>query len=378
MSLFDKVREQIKKNAEMKKQGKYIGIPMPFAKLGEFIPTIDKGQSIGILGGTGVGKSLFTRYLFIYSVYEFYKKTGYPVRVLFFPLEDNPQKVYRFFLQHYLDKEHGIRITTRELDSKADRMLPDFVQDVLDESDEYFKDFEKIVKIMDVGNKPSSIYDACEKYALRAGKVNEEGKYESDIHLIGVFDNLSNLDEQGYTSEKNAMTVFSRDYVREKLVNFYNFTCVSVLQADFQTERQQFSSNGESVVGKLEPSLASVGESKTITRSMHLVYSLFAPYRYDILQYPKPPKTDVDNCYNIELMKNKFISLKVIKSNDSEVGIRVGLFVDYMNGNFIELPSPKTDELRRFYQTLTKDYKPYTKQKMLEIVTSDDEDLPFS
>lgn len=375
--LFNKVKEQILKNAELKATGAYIGIPMPYRKLADYIPSFDKGMSIGILGTTGSGKSFFTRYTFIYHIYKFYKQTGYNVRILYFPLEDNKEKVYRNIIQNYLSDVHGVRISTRELDSKADRHLPTFIKDLLKESDDYFEEFEKIVSIIDGTNKPEGLYKICEDFALSVGTIVDDN-YESDVHTLCIFDNLSNLDEDGYRGEKDAMTTFARDYVRARLCNFYKFTCVQVLQSDFQTERQQYSSSGETIVSKLEPSLASVGESKTITRSMHLVLSLFPPYRYEILQYPKPPKTDPDNCYNIELLKNKFLSLKVIKANDSEVGIRVGLYIDHMDGTFVELPSPKTEELRNFYKRISQNYVPFTKQKQLTIEVKEDlEDLPF-
>jgi len=374
--LFKRVKQQILKNAELKASGQYIGIPNPYKKLADYIPSFDKGMSIGVLATTGAGKSFFTRYTFIYHIYKFYKETGYNVRILYFPLEDNKEKVYRNIIQNYLSDVHGVKISTRELDSKADRILPDFIKDLLNESDDYFEEFEKIVSVIDGTNKPEEIHKICEDFALSVGKV-ENNNYESNVHTLCIFDNLSNLDEEGYRGEKDAMTIFARDYVRKSLCNFYNFTCVQVLQSDFQTERQQYSSNGETIVSKLEPSLASVGESKTITRSMHLVFSLFPPYRYEILQYPRPPKTDPDNCYNIDLLKNRFISLKVIKANDSEVGIRIGLYVDHMDGTFKELPSPKTDELKDFYRKLTKNYTPFTKQKMIDIVEEDSNDLPF-
>lgn len=57
MSFFSKVREQIQHNKELKETGNYVGIPMPFGRLSDYIPVIDKGQSIGLLSGTGVNSN---------------------------------------------------------------------------------------------------------------------------------------------------------------------------------------------------------------------------------------------------------------------------------------------------------------------------------
>ena len=93
MSTYKAVLERIRKNKQIKETGKFVGIPMPMPRFREHIPAIEKGHSIGILGPTGSGKSRFTRWMFLYYVYEFAKKTGYNVHIFYFPLEDNKEKV---------------------------------------------------------------------------------------------------------------------------------------------------------------------------------------------------------------------------------------------------------------------------------------------
>ena len=144
MSFFSKIKEQIYSNKVRKEKGEYIGIPIPFERLKEYIPVIDRGQSIGVLAGTGVGKSRFTRFLFMYHVYKFYKETGYPVKILYFPLEDSKSKVYRNILCNYLYAEHGVLISPHEIDSKKNnKALPDFVWDYIKEADTYFEDLDR-------------------------------------------------------------------------------------------------------------------------------------------------------------------------------------------------------------------------------------------
>ena len=91
--LYNKVKEKILQNKEIKQNGKFVGIPMPFKRLAEYIPIIERGHSIGILGATGSGKSRVTRYVFLYHVYKFSKENNYPVRIIYFPLEDSKEKV---------------------------------------------------------------------------------------------------------------------------------------------------------------------------------------------------------------------------------------------------------------------------------------------
>lgn len=389
MTLFKRVKERILENARLKRNGEWIGVPLPFPKLAEYIPSWDKGMSIGILGNTGSGKSFLCRYLFIYELYKFYKSSGYDIRVLFFPLEDNKEKIYKFVLLNYLYEEYGIVLSIKELDSRCDNVLPDHIIKILEDSEKYFEDFEKIFTMIDGEHTPSGLYEHCRNFALKHGTVKKEildvdGEpieqyiYESNVHVFAIFDNMSNLStDDECKTEREAMIKFCKIYAREKLCNFFNWTVVQVIQADFQTERQQYTAGGETIVGKLEPGLASIGEAKTISRSMHLVLSIFDPNRYDILKFPKPPKTDEHNCYDISILKNRFRSLRVIKNNDGDTGMRVPLLFDAFTGTFKELPKPKTNELSEVYRDFLGRPSSFVKQKNVILTENEYKPFPF-
>lgn len=390
--LYTKILEDIKKNKAIKEGKGNLGIPVPFPRLSEHLPLIEKGLSIGLLGATGSGKSPLARYLFLYAPYKFYKETGYKVKVFFYCLEDNISKVYHHCLCNYLHLEHNIIVTPKELTSKV-VALPQFVIDKLDEAVEYFRDFEKIVEFVGDKYTPKDIYKVLERHALKTGKVRnrirvtEEGidipetYYESDLHTIVVFDNMSNLDtdsEDDADSERKAMVKLARDYARKRLVNFFHFTVVQILQLDFQSERQQYTHSGMTIVSKLEPSLAGIGDAKTISRSMHVVLGLFDPSRYDLIHYPIPSKHDPENCYRIDILGDRFRAIKVLKNNDGKAGIRIGLMFDPISETFTEMPKPKTPEIQNIYSSLTK--KDGKNLAISEIHTNfvvEDEETPF-
>ena len=362
--IYNRVLEKLKHNKKIKQKGGYIGIPYPFPRLSEYIPSIEKGHSIGILAGTGVGKSKFTRYVFLYHVYKFHVSTGYPVKVIYFPLEDNTDKVYINLICNYLYDQQGIIISPQEIKSQKGT-LPDFVEEKIEEAKEYFRDLEKIVTFVDYLFTPKEIYQYSVKVAMQHGKkmkrVNAEGEDEfyyqptDDTHIIVIVDNMSNLDtdpDDGCNTEREAMVKFAKEYARAKMCNKYNMTVVQDMQLAFDKERQQYTHSGMTIVSKLEPSLDGVGDAKTITRSMHLVIGLFNPSRYDLVHYPIPPKEDPEACYRIDLLGNRFRALKIIKSNDSDVGMRIGMNFNALAETFEELPLPKTPEIKAFYQSL--------------------------
>ena len=379
MSLFKRVRDEILKNAALKESGAYNGVPVPFTRLADYIPVWDKGMSIGVLGATGSGKSRLSRYLFIYEVYRFYKETGYKVKIVYLPLEDNKEKVYKSIIANYLYTIHNITITLNELDSKCDNVLDPSIQEKIVEAEEYFDEFETVVKFLDVSS-PSKIYSECKTLAKSWGKqeepfvngiqkyyTNEGGvetlhhRYEGEYHVFCLVDNMSNLDTEN-ADERRTMVHFSKDIVREKLCNFFGWTVIQVLQADFQSERHQYDKDGETIIGKLEPNLASIGDSKTVARSMHLILSLFDPNRHNILQFPKPSKKHPEMCYDIDILKHRFRSLKVIKNNDGATDLRIGMLFNPIAETFEELPPFGTEELLKVYSKIKK--KPvYIKQK---------------
>lgn len=365
--LYERVLANIEKNKQIRESGGYIGIPYLLPRLSEHIPIIDKGQSIGLLGGTGVGKSRIARYLYLYAPYRFFKETGYKLKILYFPLEDSVEKVYRNCICNYLYDEHNILISPEELSSKK-KILPNFVLEKVKEAKEYFSEFEDIVEFVEGLSTPREIFNFCQKHALKVGEIvktpykNKEGisllreHYISDTHTIVILDNMSNLDidpKDDINSEREAMVKLAKNYVREHLCNFFNFTVVQVLQLAFDKEKQQFTHGGMTILSKLEPSLDGIGEAKVIARSMHLIIGIFDPSKFELINYPIPSKHDIDNCYRIDLLGSRFRALKIIKNNDGESGLRVGLLFNALAENISELPLPKSPELNNIYKSLT-------------------------
>lgn len=391
--LYDIVKKDILKNKQIKKDGKFIGIPIPFTRLAQYIPITERGHSIGLLSATGAGKSRLLRFLYIYHSYKFAKEHDYPLRILYFPLEDSKEKVYRNMICHYLYELYGIYINLQELDSKGNRMLPDFVEEKLIEAKDFFKDFEKIVTVVDGMNEPTQIFNYCQNYALRTG-IEEEFETEvegemlkqkryvpnNDVHTLILVDNMSNISlEKGTASDREAIVKFCRDYVRGVLCNYYNFTVVQVLQQDFQTERQSFTRDGDSIIEKLKPSLAGIGDAKTIARSMHLVFGLFHPVRYNIQSYPPVTRNNPDT-YRLDILGNRFRSLSILKANDTDFGMEIALNFDAVSEKWTEFPASNSPEIEQIYERIRqKNPEKFSKIRETTIHKNndDEQDQPF-
>jgi hypothetical protein len=363
--MYEQLLNKIIRSKELAESGERMNIPYPFSRLNEYLAGIDRETAIGVLGGTGVGKSKFVRFL-VYHIYRFHKETGYKVKIPFFCMEDGKERVWQFVICHYLFELYGITITHKELMSRS-RILPDFIKDKLIEAMKYFEDFEKVVIFIDGITEPTQIIGKCKEFARRWGHTDrytmnvdgveiEQKRYISDIHVIAIFDNMSNIDmEDEDGSEQQAILKFCKHDMRLNLCGKLKWTCIMIMQLDFESERQSFNKNGETVISKLEPSLASIGDSKRSSRSFHLIFSLFAPSRFELLRYPVL-KTGDPNYYDIALLGNTFRSLRVIKSNDSDVGMRVPLYFNGISEVYEELPPPNTTELKKFYESFKKQH----------------------
>lgn len=389
--LYDRIIETIAKNKESKANGDYIGIPYPYQRLNSYLSCIDRGQAIGILGPTGSGKSRLTRFTFLYNTFKFHMETGYKLKIMYFCMEDSKEMTYNFVLCNYLYDKYRIKISVQELTSKTGE-LPDDVYIKLAEAREYFKNFEEVVTFIDGEDNPKRIYEICREVALKLGNEEtymeviegvevEQVRYESDTHVIAVFDNMSNFASDDYNgNEQVAILRFVKDYMRLRLCNFYNWTCVLVLQMDFESERQSFTRNGETIASKLEPSLASIGDSKRSSRSLHLIFSLFAPHRHELPQYPLPSKFNPEYFYDITILGNSFRSLRVIKSNYTETGMRVPLLFDGVTETFTELPQPNTPELKQIYDDIRMkkmNQQGKTKPNFIRIKHEQESNTPF-
>ena len=364
MGLYDVVLSGIITNKQRKENGDSIGIPYPFPKLSQYVPLIERGHSIGFIGATGSGKSRAIRYIYLYHAYRYAKETGYKLKIVYFPLEDNKEKVFKNIICNYLKDKHGISISLQDLDSKGKYSLSPFVESKLIEAQEYFKEFESVVTILDGDGDPNLIFKLCKEIADNMGKVMDvdvtlpdgnvktEQRYVCDTHVICIIDNLSNIDPDDGEAEHATINRFAKKYVRGQLCNHYHWTVVQVIQQDFESEKLVYNKDGSPIVSKLEPALSNAGDSKRVSRSMHLVLGMFNPSRYEIPIYPLVPKGKLGNAYDIDRLGNRFRSLKILKSNDSDTGMRIGLLFDGIAETFEELPRSESLEMEEIYKSV--------------------------
>lgn len=339
MSLYDKVVKELKAKKVRKERGLHNGVPFPFPRWGDYYPCIEKGQYIGLLAASGIGKSRFVRDTFVYKTVEFSLKYDYPVKILYFALEDNKISVYKKMIAHYLYKQKGIRVPAKVLDSVTEPLPDNILEHIINDAP-FYQRLEEMVVIINEALTPNQIYGQC----IKAHEL-----YGSTHHLIGIVDNYANICQDPQDeSEYLAIKRFSRNLVRLELCKKLHFTMVAVLQSDYESEKNAFRSVGKPI-SSLEPNLASLGEIKIISRDMYSVFALFSPIRYEILKYPS------STGYDIGKLKNRFRSLIHLKSNEGDMAPRLPLYFDGAVEEFIEMPRLDDVALDNLYKHIEKD-----------------------
>jgi len=335
MTLYEEVLREIEEKKERKERGLFNGIPFPYPKWRDYIPTIDKGMYLGLLAPSGVGKSRFIRKTFVYDLYDFSKANNYPIKILYFALEDAKIPVFKKIICHYLWERHRFDITPSQLDSKYIGLDSRYLE-VMKQDRAFFEALEKDVVIVNQCSTPSEIVKYCEEVHRRVGDTH---------HIIVIVDNFSNvLPDQNHDTEWKAVRELSRNHIRLNLCKKLGMTVIAVLQTDVDTDKNSYRNSDKAPVSTLEPNTASIGDIKVIIRDFYILLGLFHPWKYEIKRYP------YQDGYNTEVLRNNFRALLMLKNNEGEMAPRLPLWFDGRKEIFTEMPDlAEKDKLDKLY-----------------------------
>lgn len=366
MSLRERVYDNLVKRRNRILEGKINCIPSSFTRFKDDFIGIEQSTYYCISSFTKGGKSQFTSYTFIYKplLYCYYhKEVVANLKVLYFPLEETPERILQRFecwlLYEY--SGHKLRISPRDLRSTTTAVSQE-VLDLLqsDEIQDIIKYFEEHIIFPEEKPNPTGILNYCKSYARQHGtEYTKKGKYKDEwgqIKETEVFDHYEQDDpneyrliiidtmnlidtERGMTL-KQSMDKLS-EYLAKYLRNRYKFSPVVIQQQTFESE-----GNEAFKLNRLRPSAQGLGDSKYIARDCNVLLGLFSPFRFSLDSY-------LD--YNIKKFKDNIRFLEVCINRDGEMGGIAPLFFDGVVCAFDELPLPNNKvELEKVYKYLDK------------------------
>lgn len=310
------------------------------------MPGLQKSNYSIITASSGVGKSKFTKIMYVLRPYEFVKahpEMGIKFNTFYFCLEESKESFIHSLMCYKLMADYGLRIPVKFLKSYTGTLTDEIAQKVR-EMHRFFEEFEESVTIIDDVRNSFGIFktvnqylDSCGEWTWRTVKIGDTEKKAKDIwrsnhpdHYIQVVvDHISLIHpEKEYPTLHESIGKLSSDYcltLRDKC----GCTITIVQQQSAAKEQQQFTHKGTSIEFKLEPSLDGLGDNKLTGRDANEVVGLFAPDRYEIQNH---------RGYDITRLEDNYRGLIILKQRDGEANIRAGLFFDGASNIWEELP----------------------------------------
>lgn len=361
------LRERVLDNLRIRRQrilnGQLNCISSPFKRFaGDFIG-IEQSCYYTVTSFTKGGKSQFVSYTFIYKplMFCYYTKADIDIKILYFPLEETPERILQRFISWLLFELSGgkVRVSPRDLRSTTKAVSQEILDLIAsDEVQDIIRYFEEHVVFPNEACNPTGIYKFCVRYAEEHGKTYyKEGKYKDEFGVVRskevfdryeqdnpneyrliVIDTINLIDTERGMTLKQSMDKLS-EYCAKYLRNRYYYSPVIIQQQAFDQE-----GNEAFKIGRVRPSVAGLGDSKYTSRDSNVVLGLFSPYRFALKEYEG---------YDISKFKDNIRFLEMIVNRDGEMGGLCPLFFDGAVCQFNELPRPNDrEELQKVYSYL--------------------------
>lgn len=365
--IFKRAIKDIEKNKKIKDAGGFNAIPwLRLPKFSKVTPGIMQDTYYLVTANSKVGKSQITDFLFVLEPYNFLKKhpdSNIDINIDFFLLEMSSKEKILKYISHFLFIDSGIRISPTELLSKfTEKTVSDEIFQRTQSKDlaDKFEDFESKIHFHDSIKNPYGIYKKCKEYAEKNGfwidttghrvEWEEFKKKNTEVHKhlafykpnnpyiykINLVDHTSLLSPEKGQTLHHTMGDWSSNRALS-LKNKYGHVMVDVQQQSSDSEKQQFTFKGQSVIEKVKPSLDGLGDNKTTQRNVDVVFGLFFPTRYNISEYPQ-----FGDSFKLNQMGDAYRELSIL-ANRSGGGLHaVDLYFDGAVEYFKELPAPGT------------------------------------
>lgn len=278
-------------------------VPSPFTRFSNDFIGMEIGKYYIVSAATKVGKTQFASFLCLYNtiMYAYNNPDKLRLKIFYYPLEETPEQVTTRFITYllYVLSKGKIIISSTEITSSKNVAIDQKIIDLL-KSDEYnkiLKFWEDTVIFSDSTN-PSGVWFECQRYAKEHGEIQYE-KYtvkdefgieqerdrflyykpdDEDEMKIIFFDHVGLCQNERGMDLRQTMNKLSEYFVL--LRNRYKFTIVAIQQQTMTgDDLNAFKAN------KLRPSLANLGDAKTLARDCDMCIGLFSPYRHELPSY---------------------------------------------------------------------------------------------
>lgn len=312
------------------REGKNVGLSIGLPKLSNYCDGYVQGTSFLLGAGSGVGKTTFALFAFIYKpLMNFLNDPDMQSRDpywIFFALEMTPEQIYAKLTSMYIFEKYGVQLTYKEIFSRGKDTK------ITDENYQLIKDSEEFLDILD------------ERIIFHDGTLNSE-KYKNyvieDLKRFGEFkgeDYFPNNPDQIIGIIVDHFSLIRASQGRSKkeemdLTSSYSVQLRNKCKIVSPINIMQFnrdSGNQERLKQRLQdPTSSDFKDSGAIYEDSQIVLALFSPIKYKLSSYRK---------YNIKELEQCYIACFLLKSRfgTSDIVVSLGYYGDC--STYKELP----------------------------------------
>lgn len=338
----------------------FIPIRQFFPRLSRYMPGFIPGDLVIVTANSGVGKSRFTRFMFIKLPLKLQvRNPNFRVKIFLNSLEESEEKVEATFILSRLYRKYNTRITFYELNHFSEEPLDDDVMEQIAECKKFYDENIRPYLEVVIEPNPKKFYLRVLQYLKTVGTFYDETRREVDpfkeefdsfeyydprLMVIAISDTINNYDKLSDMSWYDSIKHFSAKYCRQQLCLKCKCIVVNVQQQASDKEKLEMNKLGIPIEEKLEPSLDGLGDIKITQRDATVAFGLFHPARYGLTSHGD---------FNMGNMYGKYRGLFLLKTREGQFDNRNIIATEMQHGDqFVELPT-STSGIHATYSRLS-------------------------
>lgn len=322
----------VKKGREGANKGLSTGLP----KMETYIDGLLPGTSYLIGAQSGVGKSTFALYTFVYKPLMDYLEGIHEVDRdpiwCIFNLEMTQEQIYAKLVSMYIYEKWGDQLTFKEIFSRGKEVtLSDEHYELLLKCDEFLDVLDTRMRFFDEGLDHYVYHNKTEEVLSEFGEFDINGNYtpkDPNKLIVFMIDHMSLIRANNPKGDKKV----EMDLISDESVEIRNKTnCSHVHIMQFNR-----GANGQERLkqGLQEPDSSDFKDSGTMYEASQIVLALHSPIKFKLTSY---------RGYNIKELAQNFISCILLKTRfgTSDIAVGLGFYGDC--STYKELP--KSNEI---------------------------------
>lgn len=357
---------QYEENKAIVESGKFKHVPFyGFNKLQTYVPGIVPGIMYKVTSHTGMGKTSFSKYLFVYQTMLYAIKNNINFKVIYLALEESEEEFLDDLFRHIVMRLKNIQLDKFSLMGASSKVLDKKELDAIKECQEVVSQISNNIFVIDNVYTADQMYSVCKKFASNWGKFDEDEDgnvksytpYDENQIVLVVADHISLISEQYdsknkiFLDKRKVMSRWHTEICKREITKVWNWAVLNIQQQSMESATAQYTSRGDSIIDKVLPSIDGLADNKIVARDDYVILGLFGPNHYNFEKYLGYPIKDGSD----KAMGDNFRSLHFIKNR---FGATNKIIATYFNGAytyFKELPKPDDPSMDYFYNKIKKE-----------------------